>query len=136
MQNAETRKSLCCPLNGKLCIEGRREDFHRDENDYPVQCRWLVHLFGKDPQSEKTLDQFDCAVAWLPVTTIEGSQMARFTTASVDKLANEVADVKGVFKTGLDHVAGAFQALAQKVEESKVIELPPNGGDANGKRLE
>jgi len=137
MQNTETRKIMCCPINGKLCLDGKREDFHRDENDSPITCRWWVHLYGKDPQSEKMLDQHDCAMAWLPVTTIETSQSSRFTTASIDKLANVVNDTKRAISAGLQHVAVGFNALQSKVEELEhnVIEVPPNGGD-NGKRLE
>lgn len=125
---------MCCPLNGKLCLEGRREDFHRDENDYPIQCRWWVHLYGKDPQTEKVLDQFDCAVSWLPITTIETSQMSRFTAASTDKVANAVVEGMGKLRQTVGDMTNAFLHMAEKNQEVldmrpevSTIEIPTNG---------
>lgn len=128
MQNTEERKIMTCPLNGKLCVSGVREDFPKDAiSGIPVPCRWWVHLYGKDPQSEKILDQNDCSIAWLPVTTIETSQGTRFTSASVDKLANAVVETKQAIAQGLHHVANGFQALGERVEELSAIQIPPNG---------
>lgn len=92
MQNTEERLKMTCPLNGKICIGGRREDFSKDETGNSIVCRWWVHLFGKDPQSEKVLDQFDCAVAWIPTTSIEGAQMTRQLTATLDAHRSEMRD--------------------------------------------
>jgi len=135
MQNTENRKSMSCPINGKLCLEGRREDFARDEMDIPVTCRWWVHLYGKDPQSEKVLDQHDCSIAWLPVTTIETSQMARHNTASVDKVANQITEMGGKIRASFGDMVNAFLTMAEtnremiefKKTEPSVIEVPPNG---------
>src|SRR6267154_1788641 len=98
-----SKTQVACPLNGKLCVDGSREDFPVNEVGGKVKCRWWQHLAGKDPQSEKMVDQYDCAIAWLPVVGVEGAQMSRQTAASVDKVANEVAEVKG----GLGTVARA-----------------------------
>lgn len=51
-------------------------------------CEWWVHLRGKHPQGEELIDQWGCAVAWMPALTVENSQMQRQTAASVDKVAN------------------------------------------------
>lgn len=92
MQNTDERKKLSCPLNGIACNSGQREDFASSEIG-KLQCRWWVHLFGKDPQSEKIIDQWDCAIAWMPTCQIEGSQMTRQATASIDKVANVMAEI-------------------------------------------
>jgi len=127
-----TKKNYACPLNGQSCIDGIRDDFPVDPStNRKITCRWWQHLFGKDPQSEKQIDTFDCAIAWLPTVVIEGAQMSRHTTASVDKLANQVADVKA----GFSDLARAIQLTGENIRqgiESGTLQvlLPP--GHQNG----
>lgn len=109
MQDSNERAVMCCPLNGKLCKSGRREDFHKDETGTPIQCRWWTHLYGKDPQSDKVIDQWDCAMAWLPVTSTEGAQMTRQMTATLDAHRDEMSKnfgrVADAVSNGLAQVA-------------------------------
>jgi hypothetical protein len=105
---------VACPLNGKQCIDGSREDFPTNVIGGKMKCRWWQHLAGKDPQSEKIIDQFDCAVAWLPTVGIEGAQMSRQTSASVDKVANEVAAVKH----GISAMSGALRVAAAGISQA------------------
>lgn len=126
MQNTDTRKEMCCPLNGKMCIDGRREDFPKDKTGNSILCRWWVHLFGKDPQSEKIIDQFDCAVAWMPTIQTETSQMERHTTASVDKLAN----ITDGLKSNIGMVGKGLMAVADRSQEA--LELKKKEIDNNG----
>jgi hypothetical protein len=51
-------------------------------------CEWWTHLRGKHPQGEDVIDRWGCAIAWMPVLTIENSQLQHQTAASVDKVAN------------------------------------------------
>jgi hypothetical protein len=51
-------------------------------------CEWWIHLRGKHPQGEEVLDQWGCAIAWMPMLMVENSQMQRQTGASVDKVAS------------------------------------------------
>lgn len=104
---------VACPLNGKLCIDGSREDFPENKVGGKVKCRWWQHLAGKDPQSEKIIDQFDCAIAWMPTTIIEAAQMSRQTAASVDKVANEVASVKN----NIGSLAISIQSAGEQIRE-------------------
>jgi hypothetical protein len=53
-------------------------------------CEWWIHVRGKHPQSEEILDQWGCAIAWLPVLMIENSQMQRQTGAAVESFRNEM----------------------------------------------
>jgi hypothetical protein len=113
MQNTEERRIMVCPLDGSVCCDGRREDFPVSADKVPLVCRWWVHLYGKDPQTEKIMDQHDCAIAWLPVTTIETSQNVRQTAASVDKTANVLNEVgiklaqvqKAIYLSAVEHGA-------------------------------
>ncbi len=107
------KTEVACPLNGKLCVDGSREDFPRNSIGGLVKCRWWQHLAGKDPQSEKMVDQYDCAIAWMPVVTIEGAQMSRQTAASVDKVSNGVDEVRGALGT----VARALQIASTNIRQ-------------------
>jgi hypothetical protein len=121
---------VACPLNGKQCVDGSREDFPTNAVGGKMKCRWWQHLAGKDPQSERMIDQFDCAIAWMPVTTIEGAQMGRQTGASVDKVANEVATLKGhmAAMSGAIRVAGA--GISQAIESGVLqVMLPSPAGE-------
>jgi hypothetical protein len=53
-------------------------------------CEWWVHLRGKHPQGEEIIDQWGCAIAWLPVLMVENSQMQRQTGAAVESFRNEM----------------------------------------------
>lgn len=94
MIDSSTKLICACPMNGKTCSDGVREDF--PEGAVPgqkVKCRWWQHIAGKDPQSEKQVDFWDCAIAWLPTTTLEAAQRAHQAGASIDKVANVLSEV-------------------------------------------
>ena len=69
-------KDLICPLIRKACIESR--------------CRFWTRVSGANPQTGVLIDQYDCAVAWLPILLVENSRRATGTTAAVESLRNEV----------------------------------------------
>jgi hypothetical protein len=53
-------------------------------------CTFYIQLQGQHPQTGEMLNEWGCAVAWMPILQIEASQQARQAGASVDKLTNEV----------------------------------------------
>jgi len=55
-----------------------------------MDCSWFVCIRGKDPQSEKEIDEWACAISWLPVLLCENSQMSRQTGAAVESFRNEM----------------------------------------------
>jgi hypothetical protein len=66
-----------CPLNGfKPCKK--------------LDCAWFVKLAGTDPNTGKQIDEFGCAVAWLPLMLIENAQQSRQTGAAVESFRNEM----------------------------------------------
>jgi len=131
MQNTSERIEMACPLNGKMCINGRREDFPRDKLGNLIQCRLWVHLYGKDPQTEKTIDQWDCSWAWVPTTTIEGAQASRFAAASSDKVANEVHNAGRRFAGLMLKIARRQQRMIRGIShgEGPLIGHRDNGKD-------
>lgn len=49
-----------------------------------------MKINGKNPQSEEIIEEWGCAMAWLPVLLIENSQMQRQTGAAVESFRNEM----------------------------------------------
>ena len=49
-----------CPLLQKECIG--------------LQCAWITQIRGMDPQTGEDVDEWDCAIKWLPVLLIENTK--------------------------------------------------------------
>ena len=64
-----------CPLIGKDCIG--------------LQCSWFTQIRGNNPQTGELVDEWGCAVTWLPMLMIENSQQQRQTGAAVESFRNE-----------------------------------------------
>lgn len=90
MNKTEERKTMACPLNGKLCVGGQREDFPKNEAGAPHQCRFWIHVYGKNPQTDETIDHSDCSIPYFPTLQIEGAQMTRQVSAEVNEVRKEV----------------------------------------------
>jgi hypothetical protein len=69
-----------CPLIGEDC---RR-----------LECSWFTQVRGTNPNTGREVDEWGCAVTWLPLLLIEGSQQQRQTGAAVESFRN-------VFQRGL-----------------------------------
>ena len=68
-----------CPLLKKDCIG--------------LQCSWFTQMRGTNPNTGADVDEYACAIAWLPVLLVENSQQQRQTGAAVESFRNEM--VKG-----------------------------------------
>jgi hypothetical protein len=69
-------KKKMCPFMRKPCIES--------------DCTLWILVRGKDPQSNKEIDDYGCAIAWMPVLQIENAQQTRQAGAAVESLRNVV----------------------------------------------
>lgn len=65
-----------CPLTGDECMEHG--------------CEFYTHLIGKDPQTGKDIDNFGCAIAFLPLLLVENAQQQRQTGAAVESFRNNM----------------------------------------------
>ena len=45
---------------------------------------------GKNPNTGQEVNQSDCAVTWLPMLLIEGSQQTRQTGSAIESFRNEM----------------------------------------------
>ena len=64
-----------CPLIGKECIG--------------LQWSWFTQIRGTNPQTGEPVDEWGCAVTWMPMLMIENSQQQRHTGAAVESFRNE-----------------------------------------------
>jgi len=65
-----------CPLLKKDCIQNK--------------CMWFIQVRGVDPNNGKEVDDWACAIAWLPVLMIENAGTQRQTGAAVESFRNEM----------------------------------------------
>jgi hypothetical protein len=65
-----------CPLIQKDCIG--------------LQCSWFTQIRGLNPNTGESVDEWGCAITWLPMLTIENSQQQRHTSSAVESFRNEV----------------------------------------------
>jgi hypothetical protein len=65
-----------CPLIKKDCIG--------------LQCSWFTQIRGMNPNTGQEVDEWGCAVTWIPTLLIENSQQQRQTGAAVESFRNEV----------------------------------------------
>ena len=73
----ELKPGNYCPLIKKDCIQ--------------MQCSWFTQVRGHNPNTGKEVDEWACAIAWLPIMLIENSQHQRQTGAAVESFRNEMA---------------------------------------------
>lgn len=82
-----------CPLDGfKPCRQ--------------LECAWFMKIKGKDPQSEKEIEEWRCSIAWMPMLMIENSQQQRGTQAAVESFRNEMVKSNEVGQRVLLAAAG------------------------------
>lgn len=77
----EIKTVLTCPL-GSQCETIKDEAIHR--------CAWYIKLAGTNPNTGETLDEHGCAMAWLPILTIENSRQQLSTSTAVESFRNEM----------------------------------------------
>ncbi len=57
-----------------------------------LECGWFMQIRGQNPNNGQDVDEWGCAVAWLPVLLIENSQQQRQTGAAVESFRNEMVE--------------------------------------------
>lgn len=72
----EIKPGSFCPLIKKDCVQ--------------IKCAWFTQIRGVNPNTGKDVDEWGCAIAWMPVLMIENSQQQRQTGAAVESFRNEM----------------------------------------------
>ncbi len=53
-------------------------------------CEWYLLVRGSNPQTGDQIDEWGCAISFMPMMQLESSQQMRQAGASADKVATEV----------------------------------------------
>lgn len=86
-----------CPLIKKDCIG--------------LQCSWFTQIRGTNPNTGEEIDEWGCAVAWVPLLVLENAQQSRQTGAAVESFRNEMV-------TNNEANRGVLVAAAQILQQS------------------
>jgi predicted Ser/Thr protein kinase len=57
-----------------------------------LKCEWFTQVRGENPNTGEQVDEWGCAVTWLPMLLIENSQQQRQTGAAVESFRNETVN--------------------------------------------
>ena len=68
-----------CPIVKEACWEHK--------------CTFFRHILGKDPQTGKEYDEWDCVIVWQPMLQIENANEARKTAATVQAFRNDIISI-------------------------------------------
>jgi hypothetical protein len=94
-----------CPLIKKDCVG--------------LKCSWYTQMRGTNPNTGEPVDEWACAIAWMPIMAVEIAQKSNQTGAAVESFRNEV--VKGNQQNQQLYI----QALQQGVVPTQVTPLNP-----------
>ena len=72
------KKGEFCPLLQKKCVEHK--------------CAWYTCVRGTNPNTGEEIDDWRCAVSWMPMMTVEIAQKSNQTGAAVESFRNEVVE--------------------------------------------
>lgn len=76
---AKIKPGTFCPLIKKDCVE--------------LKCAWYTQMRGTNPNTGEPVDEWGCAVAWMPFMAVEIAQKSNQAGAAIESFRNEV--VKG-----------------------------------------
>ena len=74
-----------CPLGAK-CEEVKTDG----GKQYIARCPWYVMVRGTDMNTGKEIDDWGCAIAWMPTLTINTANESRKGVAATESFRNEV----------------------------------------------
>ena len=84
MSSSSLKVEYTCPL-GSEC--------ETVENKVIKRCAWYTKVAGLDPNTGKEVDDWACAMSWMPMLQVEMSSTNRGQTAALESFRNET--VKG-----------------------------------------
>ena len=57
-----------------------------------IECSWFTQMRGTNPNTGAEIDEWGCAVTWLPVLLVENAQQSRQAGAAIESFRNEMSD--------------------------------------------
>lgn len=82
-----------------------------------LECSWYTQIRGVNPNTGENVDEWACAINWLPMLMIENSQQQRSTGAAVESFRNEMVKAN---ESNINVLSAAAQML-QNTKDYKII---------------
>ena len=82
-------------------------------------CSWFIEVKGKHPQTGTVMNEWGCAMAWMPVMMIENSKQQHNTAAAVESFRNEMVKANEVGQKVLLAAANIPQQAQTMILENK-----------------
>jgi hypothetical protein len=96
-----------CPLIKKDCVG--------------LQCAWFTRVQGVDTNTGNQVDEYQCAIAWMPMLLIENSGQQRQTGAAVESFRNEMVKSNETSQK----VLLASLGFQRQQDQNPVLEISP-----------
>lgn len=118
---------LCPLMRAKLPPPSFSHD-PRDPGEGPApciehRCRWYIQLIGKHPQKDAPVEEWGCAMEFLPILLIENAQQTRQHAAAVESARNEARNDAAAVSASVVAMANEVGHMARAVAAP---ELPAN----------
>jgi len=86
-----------------------------------LECAWFMKIQGKNPNNGKDIEEWGCAMSWLPILLVENAQQSRSTGAAVESFRNEMVvanaeNIKALITTA------QIQSEIQSKKQLKIVE--------------
>ena len=66
------------------------------------KCAWFVQMKGTNPNDGKEVDEYGCAISWLPTLLVENAMQARQTGGAIESFRNEMVKANDSNKSILE----------------------------------
>lgn len=71
-----------------------------------LDCAWFMKVRGTNPNTGEEVDEWGCAMTWMPVMLIENSRQQRSTAAAIESFRNEMTSANNQTQNILMLAAG------------------------------
>jgi hypothetical protein len=107
-----------CPL-GSVCEEIKDNKIHR--------CMWYTKVVGVNPNTGEEVNDWQCAITWMPTLQVETSQTQRGVSSALESFRNET--VKGQKEFNQLMSSGQAIALGLKGKPTKQVIMIDDADD-------
>jgi len=104
-RRASSQGDDLCPFDKQPCVKH--------------QCKLYLGLIGSNPQTGEPAKEYDCAINWQVVVTLEGNKETRQAAAATESFRNEVAaSVQIMFPGSREEIDRQVRLLGRAGEEN------------------
>jgi hypothetical protein len=103
----QLKNGTFCPLIKKDCVG--------------LTCAWFTRVQGVDINTGNQVDEYQCAIAWMPMLLIENSGQQRQTGAAVESFRNEMVKSNETSQK----VLLASLGLQKQQDQAPVLKINP-----------